>query len=216
MLLGVAVLALAGLAWGSWRNPGFWLSAERRGDHLMAQGNFQDAARTYTDPWRVAVAQYRDGNFKDAAQTFARVPGADGAFDQGNAYLMHGAYQEAMASYDRALGFRPGWQEALDNKALAAARKQVIDGAGADRAEESADAYQPDEVVSDPKGEDQEAKPQDMNGAQMSDAELRASWLRRVQTQPGDFLRAKFAWQAAQQPGAEAPATETGTGGAGP
>jgi Ca-activated chloride channel family protein len=38
-----------------------------------------------------------------------------------------------------------------------------------------------------------------MNGEQMSDADLRATWLRRVQTSPGDFLQAKFAYQAAHQ-----------------
>ena len=29
----------------------------------------------------------------------------------------------------------------------------------------------------------------------MSDAEMRAVWLRRVQNDPADFLRARFAWQ---------------------
>jgi Ca-activated chloride channel family protein len=33
----------------------------------------------------------------------------------------------------------------------------------------------------------------------MSDAELRNRWLRRVQTAPADFLRVKFAYQAAMQ-----------------
>ncbi|SDP77385.1 hypothetical protein [Desulforhopalus singaporensis] len=32
---------------------------------------------------------------------------------------------------------------------------------------------------------------------QLSDAEMRAMWLRRVQTKPADFLRAKFAYQLA-------------------
>ena len=40
-------------------------------------------------------------------------------------------------------------------------------------------------------------EPQDLNGQALSDAELQATWLRRVQTTPGDFLRAKFAYQAA-------------------
>ena len=38
-----------------------------------------------------------------------------------------------------------------------------------------------------------------MNDPQLSDAELRATLLRRVQTSPGDFLRAKFAYQAAHE-----------------
>ena len=37
--------------------------------------------------------------------------------------------------------------------------------------------------------------------APLSDEELRALWLRRVQTKPADFLRAKFAFQAQSQEG---------------
>jgi len=32
----------------------------------------------------------------------------------------------------------------------------------------------------------------------MSDASIRALWLRRVQTKPADFLRARFAYQLQQ------------------
>ncbi len=33
----------------------------------------------------------------------------------------------------------------------------------------------------------------------VSDAEMRAMWLRKVQTRPADFLRAKFAYQYAMK-----------------
>jgi Ca-activated chloride channel family protein len=199
LLISVSVLFTATLIYGSATNPQFWLSADQRGDRLMAQKQFRQAATAYTDPWHIGVAQYRNGDFKQAAQTFARVPGAVGAYNQGNACLMQGAYDDAIASYDRALGFRPGWQEAEENKALAQARQKSIDDAGKSRAEESAEAYKPDATVFDQKGEDHEVQPKTINGEQMSDAELRASWLRRVQTSPGDFLQAKFAYQAAHQ-----------------
>lgn len=199
MLVVFSALAAAiGLAYGTWRDPGFWITADRRGDHLMARQQYRRAAEAYGDPWRVGVAQYRNGDFEAAARTFARVPGAAGAFNQGNAWLMHGKYDTAIASYDRALGFRPGWKAAVDNKALAAARKQRIDDAGRDREQESAQAYKPDDTVFDQKGSDRKGEPRDLNVQQLSDAELRASWLRRVQTTPGDFLRAKFAYQAAR------------------
>jgi Ca-activated chloride channel family protein len=194
----VVMSLLAVLAVGSWRNPYFWSLPDRRGDRLMHAQLYKEAAEAYEDPWRTGIAQYRNGDFKEAAATFARVPGANGAFDQGNALLMHGAYDDAIASYDRALGFRPGWREAEENKALAAARKKRIDDAGADREQESAGAYDPDETVVDPNGEERNTEPQDMNGEVLSDEELRATWLRRVQTTPGDFLRAKFAYQAAR------------------
>ncbi len=192
------VLFLLILVAGTIRDPHFWLTAEQRGDRLMAQKKFSGAAKAYSDPWRVGVAQYRNGDFKAAASTFARVPGADGAFDRGNAWLMHGKYDEAIASYDRALGFRPGWKEAQDNKALALARKDMLEASGKNRAEDQTGAYTADKIVFDQKGDNQKAKPTEMNGKKMSDAELRALWLRRVQTTPGDFLRAKFAYQAAE------------------
>lgn len=185
------------LIYGTWSNPNFWRTADQRGDHLMAKKEYQKAEKAYSTPWRVGVAQYRNGDFEDAAHTFARVPGAKGAFNQGNAWLMHGKYDTAIQSYDRALGFKPHWQEAEDNKALAIARKKRIDDAGENRDQESADAYKPDETVFDQKGDDKKSKPNDLSNQELSDTELRASWLRRIQTTPGDFLRAKFAWQAA-------------------
>jgi Ca-activated chloride channel family protein len=191
------LMAVALLAYGSWHDPNFWRTASQRGDALIAQKAFEQAATTYSDPWHIGVAQYRDGNFEAAALTFARVPGATGAYNQGNAWLMLGKYEDAIASYDRALGFQPLWQDAIDNKALAAARKKRRDDAGDNREQESADAYNPDDTVVDEKGEDDQGKPLDINDAQLSDAELRATWLRRVQTSPGDFLRAKFAYQVA-------------------
>ena len=83
---------------------------------------FGQAAEAYADPWHIGVAQFRNGDFEAAAQTFARVPGANGAFNRGNALLMHGNYDGALESYDRALGFTPGWKEAEENRALALAR----------------------------------------------------------------------------------------------
>ena len=115
---------------GSVRNPNFWRTPDQRGDALVRAGKFSAAAKAYANPWRVGVAQYRNGDFEAAAKTFARVPGATGAFDQGNAWLMHGQYDAAVASYDRALGFHPGWKEAEENKALALARKAKIEASG--------------------------------------------------------------------------------------
>lgn len=193
----VGLLFLLVLAVGTVRDPHFWLTADQRGSQLLAERRFAEAAKAYADPWRIGVAQYRDGQFEAAAKTFKRVPGADGAFNQGNAWLMHGKYDEAIESYDRALGFHPGWKEAEDNKALAMARKDMLETSGKNRAEDQTGAYTADKIVFDQKGDDKKGQPTEMNGQKMSDEELRALWLRRVQTTPGDFLRAKFAYQAA-------------------
>ena len=194
--LSFLLLVALALVLGSIRNPNFWTTPDQRGDRLFGASKFADAAKTYTEPWRIGVAQYRNGDFKAAATTFARVPGADGAYNQGNSWLMHGKYDDAIESYDRALSFRPGWKEAIENKALALAHKAKIEGSGKDRDQEQTTSEKPDDIVFDQKGEDQKGTPIELAGGEMSDDELRATWLRRVQTTPGDFLKAKFAYQA--------------------
>jgi len=191
---------LAALLIGSIRNPNFWQTPDQRGDALSKRGKFAEAAKAYGDPWRIGIAEYRNGEFESAAKTFARVPGADGAFNQGNAWLMHGKYDAAIASYDRALAFHPDWKEAQENKALALARKAKLEASAEHREEEQAEAYKPDKIVFDQKGGDKRPQPPDLaQSGPESDTDLQATWLRRVQTTPGDFLRAKFAYQAAHE-----------------
>lgn len=197
------ILFFGGLIVESWRDPHFWRTADQRGERLLHQRQFGAAAKAYADPWRIGVAQYRDGDFTTAAKTFARVPGADGAFDQGNAWLMRGNYNAAIAGYDRALGFRPGWKAAEENKALASARQAQLEAAGKERGEEQTEErgeneLTPDAIAFDQKPDEASGIAMEMSGGQMSDAQWRAVWLRRVQTTPADFLRMKFAYQAAQ------------------
>ena len=164
---------------------------------MVRSEQFAEAAKAYDDPLRIGVAQYRNGDFEAAAKTFARVPGARGAFNQGNAWLLHGQYDKAIASYDRARGFRANWQEAIDNKALAAARKAKLEASGENRAEEQAGAYDLDKIQFDQKRGSDQGKPIELADQPVSDEALRATWLRQVRTTPGDFLRAKFAYQSA-------------------
>jgi Ca-activated chloride channel homolog len=198
IVVATLVLIAGVLLAGTWRNPHFWLTADQKGARLFAEKRYAEAAKVYTDPWRIGVAQYRDGAFETAARTLARVPGADGAFDQGNAWLMRGNYAAAVASYDRALDFRPGWKEAEENKALALARKKMLEDSNKDAGEEQQGDDDPGKIVFDlKKGEDKGGKPVEMAEGKLSDEQMRALWLRRVQTTPGDFLRAKFSYQAA-------------------
>jgi len=193
----VLLLGLVALAIGTWRNPHFWLTANQRGDRLFNEGKFLEAARAYDDPARIGAAYYRAGEFKDAAAAFTRVPGATGAYDRATALLMHGDYDSAITGYDRALSLRPDWTEAKENRALAVARRDRLKVNDSTRQSEQAeDAYKPDEVVTDNRGGDQAKPPVDLGQQTLSDQELQSTWLRRLKTTPGDFLRAKFAWQA--------------------
>ncbi len=198
-----SLLVTAVLVVGTWRNPQFWLTADQRGDRLMRERRFAEAAKIYTQSATIGAAQYRAGDFKEAAATFARVPGAEGLFNRGNAQLMHGSYDAAIASYDLALAQRGDWTEAKDNRAIAVARRDKMKVDDKTRQAEQADAYKADKVVVDNRGGDHDKPPDETGDKPQGDDAMQAAWLRRVQTTPGDFLRAKFSYQAAQPPAPE-------------
>lgn len=185
----------------AWYQLGFrdlWLTPDQRGRLLMSGNHPADAAQAFRDPpWR-GVALFRAGEFKDAAQSFAARDTAEGAFDQGNALVMLGQYDDAVKRYDRALALRPDWQAALTNREIARIRgeRKKLQGGETGNTDNK-----PDEIVFDKTkkgGEDSTVEGE----KPMSDEAVRALWLKRVQTKPADFLRAKFAYQLGAQPGA--------------
>jgi Ca-activated chloride channel family protein len=199
------ILALGGALYWAWTSAGgsfanLWLTPDQQGQRLLARGQYAAAARRFRDPLWQGVALYRDGQFKEAAATFARLATPAAVFNRGNALLMHGKYTEAIASYDRALQLRPDWPEARANRDLAEARRKQLappeDDAGGTGGQVEADAY----VFDDRPQQSGDTKQTEVvAGETLSDTQVNALWLRRVQTKPADFLRAKFAYQYGRQ-----------------
>ncbi|PNQ95373.1 hypothetical protein C1S70_29330 (plasmid) [Azospirillum argentinense] len=198
-LLAIVLLSLAGatLLLG-WKN--LWATPDQRGRWLMERGRYAEAADAFIEPMWRGVALMKAGNFKDAAPQFAGIDTAEAAYDQGNALVMQGKYDDAVARYDRALALRPGWADAEANRTLARLRADRVRAKGGDDGNTEDD---PDDVVYDRTKKDGGKDTETAGGAPMSDEAIRALWLKRVQTQPADFLRARFAYQlqAAPEPG---------------
>ena len=80
--------------------------------------------------------------------------------------------------------------------ALAAARAKMVEQTGGDMGDQQIGA---DEIVFDSKakstGQDTDVAGSDA----ISSQEIQALWLRRVQTHPADFLKAKFSYQQASR-----------------
>ncbi len=171
---------------------GLWLTADQQGMYYLEKGAYIQAAETFIDINWQGVAWYRAGEFKKAAQTFARADHVEGNFNHANALLMQGQYEEAIASYDRALQKRPDWQEAVENRALATARAKAIEREGGNMTEGMLGA---DDIVFDNKADQSSENVESEGGDATSDQEIQALWLNRVQTRPADFLKAKFAYQ---------------------
>jgi Ca-activated chloride channel family protein len=202
LLLLVPVLALAPAMARGIELADLFLTPDQQAARLERAGQHAEAAGRYADPFRQGVAWYRAGEFDKAAEAFARVPTAEAGFNRGNALLLRGKYDEAIASFGRALELRPGWREAEDNRSLAVARKARL-APPEDDAGGTGGQLAPDQIVigDGRKGGTDTQEVDATAGEPASDADLRALWLRQVETRPADFLRAKFAYQQASGAG---------------
>ncbi|CAH1668866.1 MULTISPECIES: tetratricopeptide repeat protein [unclassified Chelatococcus] len=191
LALAAGLLVLAA-AWSMVGWQALWASPDQRGRWLFERGHYGDAADAFIDPlWRGA-ALMRAGRFKEAEQAFAGLEGAEAAFDQGNALVMLGRYQEAVSRYDRALALRPGWADATANRNLAALRAERMKAPGGDAGDQREGA---DQIVYDKDAKNTAGQETEISATAMSDEQVRALWLKRVATKPADFLRARFANQ---------------------
>lgn len=171
-----------------------WFTPDQQGQRYFERGEFAEAAKIFRDPFRQGTAWYRAGEFEKSAQSFARRDTAEAHYNQGNAWLMHGDYVAAIASYDRALEKHPDWKQPAENRALALSRAKMVEQNGGDMGDQKIGA---DKTVFDKKAKNEGQDTETAGGKTLSDQEIQALWLRRVQTRPADFLKAKFAYQQA-------------------
>jgi Ca-activated chloride channel family protein len=196
-----AIIAIAGANISCSQNwQDLWLTPEQQGQRLYAAGDYATAALSYTDPLRVGTAWYRAGEFERASTAFGQRSSAEAHFNRGNALIMLGRYEPAIAAFELALERRPDWQPASDNRALATIRLARLappdDDAGG-----TGGMLEADEIVFDTTGRVDKAQEEQTveAAAGLTDTQLRELWLRRVTTRPADFLRARFAVQLARQ-----------------
>jgi Ca-activated chloride channel family protein len=176
-----------------------FLTPEQQGQRLLEQGDPSAAATHFTDPMRAGVAWYRAGDFERAAASFGRIATAEGHFNRGNALLMLGKYPAAIEAFDAALALRSAWTSAEENRALALARQARLappDETGGG----TGGMIGADEVVFNSDGRTAGGggdEVTDEGGEGLNELQMRELWLRRVETRPADFLRARFARQLA-------------------
>ncbi|TVP13956.1 vWA domain-containing protein [Shewanella sp. MSW] len=139
-----------------------WQTRDQQGMQAFKQEDFATAADKFVDPAWQGSARYRAGDYQGALQAFEQDGSATGLYNQGNALMQLGQYEEAIKRYSDALTQVPDMQDAIDNKALAESllkqREQQQDQQSQDKQE---DQSQQDQQQSSQSGKDQSQDSQD-------------------------------------------------------
>ena len=169
-----------------------WLTRDQQGRQAFDKGDYREAAGRFEDPMWKGIACYRAGDFACALDSFAGLDTAAANFDMGNALARQGKYALAVEAYDRALRLAPAHPDAAFNRALVA--RAMLRPKPKEEGDEEAPDMKPDKVQFDDKGKKGKTGRVDVSRAQVqADA-----WLKGVHGDPGEFLRVKFAAEAAR------------------
>lgn len=174
-----------------------WFTPDQQGQRLWDRGEYRLAAGKFTTPEKIGAALFLAGDFENAVAVLGRSPSAEASYNRGNAYIMLGQYDAAIEAYQDALSGRPGWREAEENLQIAILRKQALAPPDDDFGG-TGGQLEADEIVFDQTGRVNKASGEQVIDAaeqQAGEDELRAMWLRKVETRPADFLAARFNYQ---------------------
>lgn len=181
----------------NWSWMDLWLTGDQQGRYFFEKGEYQTASERFEDPMWKGLALVRVGNYEDAFNAFALSDSAEAWYNQGNALAYLGRYPEAVQAYQQALARRHPWIEAQENldlvQSLIPKAKKKDDAEG----QEIPPDLPPDQVKFDEEGK--QGKEAQTKQAKLDPEKMAEIWMRNIQTNPGDFLRRRFAMQAAQE-----------------
>ncbi len=117
LVLVVCVLPISEPAMAfSWQD--LWQTKDQQARALLEEGDSEAAAARFARPDWQAVAQYRAGKYASSAEGFALSDDADSHYNAGNALARLGAFESAIAAYERALEIDPQAEDAAYNRDL--------------------------------------------------------------------------------------------------
>jgi Ca-activated chloride channel family protein len=195
----LVALALAALLWAAlnpWQFLALWLTPDQQGWLLYRHGDYERAARRFSDPrWR-GMALYAAQDFTAAAQYFSQYQDAQSLLARGNALAHAREYLPARAVY-RELAARfpehpaPGVNLPIV-QALIDANRELSQSQTGEMGELSSEN---DEGPRSSEGDERVSllEREQLSADQlMEDPALTEMWLRQVQRNPGEFLANKF------------------------
>ncbi|MBE9635481.1 vWA domain-containing protein [Salipiger mangrovisoli] len=178
----------------------WFLTPDQQGRIAYDRRQYARAAELFVDPLRRGHALYRSGQYEAAVEVLDRVETAQAAFIQGLAEIKGHNYRDGVRAFEAALARDPDYPGAAEN--LATATRIV---AYVEAAQEASDTGEDqgigaDEEVYDNEsgqGEETEREAGSEGGGGLLTAD---QWMNTVDTRTEDFLRLRFALEAAQPP----------------
>ena len=199
-LLFIILLSLSSTAMAmEWQD--FWFTPDQQGQRLMQKGEYLAAADKFSDPGRIGTALFLGGDFKRAATVLGRASTAEASYNRGNAHVMLGEYDAAIEAYQNAIALQPEFPQAQNNLEIARLRRDAI-ATPDDDFGGTGGKLEADEIVFDQKGgasNSSEEQVIDAADQVTNESEMRAIWLRKVETRPADFLAVRFNYQLAKR-----------------
>jgi Ca-activated chloride channel family protein len=176
-----------------------WLAPDQQGRLAFDRGDYAAAKELFADPMWRGIAAYRAYDFLAAAENFRKVEGPAGRFALGNAEAQNHAYEKAIKAYGDVLAAQPNNEAAKHNKSIVEA---ALEAQEEKRRKKEEEGTPPDEKADEMRVDQKQkgGKRIQVQAEDLTTPGAAEAWMREVQTSPADFLKLKFAIQAAQTP----------------
>ncbi|MEP3280464.1 MAG: VWA domain-containing protein [Stappiaceae bacterium] len=176
--------------WKDW-----FLTPDQQGQLAVQNRKYKNAAEFFEDPYWKGYALHKDGQYAESAAIYARLPGSEAANAQGVSLIKGRAYREGIAAFEKALERNPGNDVAAQNLALAEFILDYVE-TSREQSDTGEDAgIGADEVVFD----NEAARGTETQIVAEKDVvpQTAEQWMRTVDTRTSDFLKMRFALEAA-------------------
>jgi Ca-activated chloride channel family protein len=178
-----------------WRLIDLWLSSDQQGRYYFEQGDYETAAERFENTQWKAISYYAKGDFTTAAQLFSLGNSVTAKFNQANALAHQGLYRQAADLYYQILALHPSSQTVTNNLQLMEAllKEPAISSDSESGKYRNQDA---DATVYDLSSEHSKSATEvELTEVGLNQSQIHALWMRRFNTSPAQFLRAKFHFQ---------------------
>ncbi len=173
----------------------WFLTADQQGRLAFDDKDYAAAADRFADPMWRGYALYRNGDYAEAAEVFASQPTAEAAFAQGMAHVKAQAYRDGIRAFEVALERNPEHAAATRNLQITRAIVDYVE-----RVREQSDTGEEAGIGADDIVFDNESGRGAETTISGEDAGMQTAeeWMRTVDTRTSDFLRIRFALEAAE------------------